>query len=261
MPYDFSKNIKILNLCDRSIYEITKYKNILINKDIALQIGSYSCENYFKYIMENIKIVENTKYDLVIPILSEHSLKISDTNEFINMCEHAQTVTVNDIGMLDKLNCRNLNIRLGRLFFKDYRDHRYSEYNNSCYSGKAHALLNFLLRQGFCINSVENDITTRNYVVDLPPRIKIYFHFPYRQISTARICEFSSIGKAVEYKFIPDDKCDMQCLYTGILSEEAGYIKLGKNIYDILDPSYLKDDNDIIYTPEWYYENNGPHCR
>ena len=253
MPYDFSQNIDILNLCDRSPKDITKYKKLIKNSNIVMQIGSYCCENYFKYISDNGKIIKDTEYDIVIPVFSEHFIKALDMEKFAYMCKNARNVVVNDIGMLNRLKDRDIDIRLGRLFFK--------EYDNSHYEGKAPALIDFMFKHGICVGSVENDIATRNYIVDLPQDIKIYFHFPYRQISICRMCEFASVGKALEYKFIPDDKCTMQCLYTKIYNEGSGYLKIGKSIYDILNLSYLKDDWHIIYTPEWSYENNGSHCR
>ena len=140
-----------------------------------------------------------------------------------------------------------------RLFFKDYRDQRYNDHDNSEYYGKARQLLSFVEKCGITVSAIENDIVTKKYHLPIDNNVLRYYHFPYRQISTGHICEFSAIGMNIESKFKPDDNCEMQCAKMFIKSS-SGYIKIGKSVYDIIDVNYLSvvsQGDYIIYTPRW----------
>lgn len=250
------KKPTIVNLCDRNFKEISDQ---IQGKHLTnIQIGSYSCANYFihaiKYIFEaDLREFVSNGFDLVIPTLPEHYLKILESKEFRVCCDRCRQVVINDYGVLEYLNGK-CDVRMGRMFFKDYRDHRYKEYDTAEYVGKAKAVLNFVLNSGFQISAYENDIITQNYCLDHNKTFDIYLHYPYRQISMSHICEYASIHKNIEDKYIPDDSCSMQCFDVKVFSPEYRYIKIGKSVYDRLDDLYLeniKGDYHLIITPEW----------
>ena len=243
----------ILNLCDRSIKTIYSKDNEW--NPSFIQVGSYTCGNYFINLMKEINNLEKGSFDLVIPTFAEHQLNIIKTKEFLDCCDNCRQIVVNDFGMLNILHTTYNNVRLGRLFFKDYRDHRYSDYDKSKYCGKVFALVDFIEKCKIKIVAIENDIITQNYqVLSNNEKIKIYLHYPYRQVSMSHICEYASIGKKIEEKYIPDDNCTMQCLKIKIKSNEYGYLKIGKSVFEILNEQYLRNfnnKNNFIITPRW----------
>ncbi len=250
------KEPSIVNLCDRNFKEISKH---IQGKDAPfIQMGSYSCANYFIHAIKfiagsDLEVFALNRFDLVIPTLPEHYLNILESEEFDRCCDRCRQIVVNDFGMLQYFNNR-YDIRLGRLFFKDYRDRRYEEYDLAEYKGKTNPVLNFVFNSKFQIKGYENDIITQNYNYDYNKALEVYLHYPYRQISMCHICEYASIGKKIEDKYIPDDFCNMQCFDVKIISPEYKYIKVGKSVYDILDERYLesiKNDYCLIITPEW----------
>ncbi len=250
------KKPTIVNLCDRDFQEILER---IHEKDMPIvQVGSYSCANYFIHVIKFIagpskEVFASNGFDLVIPTLPEHYLNVLESEEFHVCCDRCRQIVVNDYGILQYLNGQ-YNIRMGRLFFKDYRDHRYKEYDSAEYEAKAGAVLDFVFNSGIRINAFENDIITQNYSFSHNKPLEVYLHYPYRQISMSHICEYASIGKKIEDKYIPDDFCSMQCLKIKLISPEYKYIKVGKSVYDILDEQYLeniKSDYCLIVTPKW----------
>lgn len=240
---------KIINLCDRSyilVEEICK-KNIYGNSVVL--IGSYTCANYLVGLLDyNIPFEE---YDLVLPVLPEYLLSLLENEKLESMCKKARSIVVNDIGILSYYN-RKLykNIRLGRLFFREYKDHRYEEYHNSSYESKISEIIVFLRGMKLDFVSVEADLPTINTQFDVD--CSVYIHLPYRQVSTSRICEYASIGKAIEEKYIPDDKCCYQCFIQLLEYPVSGYTKVGKNVYDLVVPSSGDIEKyNIIETPRW----------
>lgn len=218
-----------------------------------LQIGSYTCGNYFIALLSWLErgcLAERLDaYDLVVPVLSEARL-----DEFRPYMEspavrEAQNIVVNDFGML-RLFSGKQRVRLGRLLFRDYRDHRYPAHEETC-CPKSGALTAALRELGYGITAVENDILSVDCKSE-PDAVEVYYHFPYRQVSCAHICEFASIGKAVEDKFMPDDACRFQCFDIRIRHGD-GYLKVGRNIFDIVPEHRLfaLKQSRIIYTPEW----------
>ncbi len=257
MDYELLKNC-IINLCDRPFEQIMKF--ICYYKDIKILIGSYTCNNYFKNLLvffEN-KTAILGNFDIVIPTFNEENLVLYESSYFNNIISKANKIVINDFGILAKADLSK--IRLGRLINKEYRDKRYPEYDGSEYVTKLGVLVSDLKSIGFDINEAETDIITKQFITNNISDIKLYYHFPYRQISSCHICEFASIGKEIEKKFQPDDMCDMQCHKVMIYTEK--YIKYGKGVYDILLDDYLRNiniNNNIIFTPRWnwYDENNG----
>jgi len=244
----------VINCADRRFSDIEGIYHAIRQKTVCrLQIGSYTCGNYFENLikwMSNHPLSKETDgYDLVLPVFSESQLEKLHTAD--SVLREAQHIVVNDYGMLRYFS-GDKRVRLGRLLFRDYRDHRYPEYEgNSAYQAKTSALVAALSEMGYEIFSVENDLITASYTVDLG-KIDVFYHFPYRQISSTHICEFAAIGKPVEKKFIPDDVCSLQCFDVKI-RHESGYVKIGRNIFDVLPEVWLKvvPRTGLIYTPRW----------
>ncbi|MDY4979538.1 MAG: hypothetical protein SO095_03055 [Candidatus Onthovivens sp.] len=265
MQEELGFNEIIINLVDRKFDEIvplySSIKSKFFNKKVSFQIGSYTCSNYLKYICkwEKISDLYNLNYDLVLPIFPEHDLFILNTETFENLIENAKNIVVNDFGMLKKYYGKK-SIRLGRMFFKDYRDHRYEEVNENLYISKFESILKVLKDMDININLIENDIISNKYKINAinNANLKVYFHFPYRQISSSHICEFASISKNIFDKFKPDSMCKMECINTKLIINDSKfnnkYLKIGRSIFDLISKDfYIKglEKVNYIYTPRW----------
>lgn len=240
----------IINLCDRWLT-----KDILLSySNQRILIGSYTCANYFIYLLNFLKNenINLSSFDLVIPVFPEHKLDFLKTDKVNNIIKNATKIVINDFGILDMFN--HDSIRLGRLIFKDYRDQRYKEYDDKECIVKVNALLDTLKSIGYDIREIELDIISKKMIVNIDKNIKVYVHYPYRQISCSHICEFASVSKKIENKFKPDDDCLYDCRNIKIEIMNPHYIKISKNIYEELDESYLDNIEDFcfkIITPRW----------
>lgn len=252
----------VINCTDRRFNEILPLYHETARElgapKYRLQIGSYSCGNYFLSLLQQLEYLwEDLEYDLVIPVLSESQMNRFGEWEKSSVIQCAKQIIVNDFGMMARFYGKK-EIRLGRMLFPDYRDHRYPEYEDSPAQTGTDALLAALAELGYTISAAENDAITKQTVLDALNGVAIYYHFPYRQISSAHICEFASIGKAVEQKFIPDDSCAFQCFDVRIRQKEAvngtRYFKIGRNVFDELDVDWITPERAayIIYTPRWF---------
>lgn len=240
---------KIINLCDRSYIFVEEiYKENIYGNSVVL-IGSYTCANYFIGLLDYSIFFE--EYDLVLPVLPEHLLPLLESKRLESLCKKARNIVVNDIGLLSYFNKKSYkNIRLGRLFFREYKDHRYEEYHNSFYESKIREAIVFLRKMKLDFVSVETDLPTVNTQFDVD--CNVYLHLPYRQVSASHICEFASIGKDIENKYIPDDKCCYQCFKQLLEYPMSGYLKVGKNVYDLIVPALGDEEKyNIIETPRW----------
>lgn len=238
----------VINLCDRPLDVVAAFAKTSHGR--RFQIGSYSCANYFEAIVKRSDDLCCGNFDLVIPVLPEHKLDLIGQQPFRDLCDFSTMIVVNDFGLLDYFSKRDA-LRMGRMFFRDYRDKRYPAYDQEVYYGKAKSLIRFVSNMGIRVSAVESDIITKKLILDIPDGIERYFHFPYRQISSGHICEYAAIGRPIEEKYVPDDACSMQCQKMMIKSS-AGYLKIAKNIYDLIDDSYLSvmTENDyLIITP------------
>ena len=100
-------------------------------ENARLAIGSYLCGNYFRKLCCTFNIAElPVSYDLVIPIIAQHDLTILEDTRTQTMIRQACHIVVNDPGMLMRFG-GDMDVRLGRLFFRTYRDHRYPAYEGS----------------------------------------------------------------------------------------------------------------------------------
>lgn len=240
---------KIINLCDRNYIFVEKICKEKTYGNLVVSIGSYTCANYLIGLLDyNISFGE---YDLVLPVFPERLLSILENEKLEFMCKKARNIVVNDIGFLSYFNRKSYkNIRLGRLFFREYKDHRYEEYHKSFYESKIRETIVFLRNMKLDFVAVEADIPTINTQFDVD--CCIYIHVPYRQVSISHICEYASIGKAIEEKYIPDDKCYYQCFKQLLEYPVSGYYKVGKNVYDLIVLGLGDVEKyNIIETPRW----------
>lgn len=147
------------------------------------QIGSYTCGNYFLALLQRMagKPVPYWEegYDLVIPILSEGQLETFLPHLEDPAVRNARAVVVNDFGMLRLFHDRP-GIRLGRLMFRDYRDHRYPAHEEDRCS-KSGTLVDSLQELGYAFTAVESELFSEN--VEESVNAPVYYHVPYRQVS------------------------------------------------------------------------------
>lgn len=261
----------VINLADRELTGLAElYRDHCKGKG-RLQIGSYLCGNYFRHLCTVLTRSELPElYDLVLPVLAQHDLAFLDEERAQSLIDGAHTLVVNDPGMLMRFGCRK-NVRLGRLFFRAYRDHRYPYYENSgAAEDMQRPLLSSLKAMGCTFSAVEREVIGNSLSPpakgelpaegeppgegELPAEgeLPIYYHLPYRLISGIRICEYASAGKAVDRKFMPDDACSLQCLRFNVWykDKEFGneYVKLGRGLYD-LAPECTSPGRYLIITP------------
>lgn len=219
-----------------------------------LQIGSYTCGNYFLGLLKRLGQGSLPghlgEYDVVFPILSERQLDEFLPQQEAPIIQNARAVVVNDLGMLRLFRDRQ-GVRLGRLLFRDHRDHRYPAREEDI-RPKSDALISALLRLGYKITAFENELLSEDDESGAGLEIPSYVHFPYRQVSCGHICEFASIGKPVEEKFVSDAPCSFQCFHVRLRHGED-YLKVGRNIFDTVPECWLSAERRrrIIYTPRW----------
>ena len=246
----------VINCADRRFSDIVcLFQNTADHLPVPcrLQIGSYTCGNYFLGLLERLArdpLPESLGgYDLVIPIFAEGQLDKFRSYTESPAVRGAKNIVVNDFGMLRQFSSKQ-RVRLGRLLFRDYRDHRYPAHEENL-GLKSEALTAALQELEYGISAIENDILSADYKAR-SEALEVYYHFPYRQVSCAHICEFASIGKTVENKFVPDDSCGFQCFDVRIRHGDE-YLKIGRNIFDIVPKNWLFNIKRprIIYTPGW----------
>ncbi len=242
----------IVNCAGRRFTEIAHIYRSL-GTGCHLQMGSYTCGNYFRGLLQWLAkdplLDRMNEYDVVLPVFSESQLSLLRDADFV--LRSARHIVVNDFGLLRCFSSDN-RVRLGRLLFRDFRDHRYPQYEtNSAYQAKATALLPALKEMGYEVSAMETDLITPDYTV-VADGIDVYYHFPYRQISSAHICEFAAIGRPVDKKFVPDAVCSFQC-FDVKLRYAAGYVKVGRSVFDVLPEAWLHTSSRtrLIYTPGW----------
>ncbi len=271
------QQINCLNLCEilsylekkRSMQEILKeaMKLAQYNSCKRLYVGSSFCGKYFlqqsdKTLIELSELCchEDIKVTLVLPTFSEGDLESGKRKigQIIECCKDAiDEITVNDFGMLPYVK-ENYNkaVNLGRLFMKDYRDPRYTEYFQIPVKPKMFTTyLNNVLKE-YGVNSCEFDLTHK--IIDfseVPKGIIPGLHVPYCYQTVGRICEYASISKEIAKKFRPNDYCDEKCIENyieySLPDENLKYIRFGRTIY-FKHPGYeLRGLGDyrLIYFP------------
>ena len=243
----------IINLTDWEPLELLSSfeKQRILYENARLEVGSYLCGNYFRHFCRSFDASSLPQsYDLVLPVLAQHDLSLFDDDRVQALINQAQNIVVNDPGTLMRFS--NLKVRLGRLFFRTYRDHRYHNYEQSMVQRDQQlSLISALKKVGAKFNAAECELIGEQRENDP----FYYYHYPFRLISAMRICEYASQSKAIERKFIPDAKCSFQCLNSCIHYQDHAfqnnYIKWGRGLYDRAFPQSLEGFN-LIIMPELF---------
>ncbi|SFR79995.1 hypothetical protein [Anaeromicropila populeti] len=211
-----------------------------------IYFGSSFCGQHFLHITNKIVsslaeacMRKGIKLTLVIPTFSERNLDRGKDKikEFAAFCENClDEMTVNDFGMLDFVSKNyQVNLNLGRLFMKDYRDPRYEQYFHQILAPKIFTgyLLNLL--EQYPITGMEFDPTHEGIDFSAKPeKIQIGIHLPYCYMTVGHICEFASIPVELEKKFRPNIQCQNECMKNLIryhFDDEYKWMRLGKTIY------------------------------
>ncbi len=263
-PATDTKTDTVINLTDRELSKIPELYRIQYLKwgTGCLQIGSYLCGNYLRALCAHFAPSELPEtYDLVLPVLAQHDLSQLEEKRTKALIHQARTIVVNDPGMLLRFSSRK-NVRLGRLFFRTYRDHRYPYYETGAAEDKLRPLTAALRDIGCNFCSVEREAIGNNPPHTVKDELISYCHLPYRLVSGIRICEYASAGKEVSSKFIPDDRCHLQCLHYCLRYEDEefdnAYIKWGRGLYDLV-PKGSAHGQNLIITPEFKEEDKNEH--
>ncbi|MDO5297347.1 MAG: hypothetical protein Q4F00_12110 [bacterium] len=255
-PAKDTKTDTVISLTDRGFSQIAALyeKQRLKLGGGRLQIGSYLCGSYFRALCSAVTPAQLPEsYDLVLPVLAQRDLSLLEDSKAQDLISGARALVVNDPGMLRRFGS-GAQVRLGRLFFRAYRDHRYPQYEESASGEESmRALVKALRELGYHFYAVEREaigstLPSPEDGVPVP-----YYHLPYRLISGMRICEYASAEKAIEKKFRPDAACRLQCLRYHIRYEDKAfanaYIKFGRGLYDLAPRDAARGTN-LIITPE-----------
>lgn len=259
--------LKCLNLCEINWNIYFDYSGVIetlyelfegVNR---IYVGSYFCSQYFLSLKFN-KLIEiardrDMRITLVLPIFSEKDLdfakekisKLLQNSEII-----IDEVTVNDFGMLSYVQGRfTMKVNLGRLFFKDPRDVRISEY----YLHKGNVNTSSVLKNIVDISKINYiEIDETNRTVDVADVFNIAVHVPFCFMTTGNICKYASVNKSLEFKYRPNDKCGQECsyiyehyseIYNGTSIE---LYRVGRTVYSyMIERSNVKNKKREIYFP------------
>lgn len=258
------KNDTVINLTDCNLSTITSrfQEKVIIPENNHIAVGSYLCGNYFRMFCSSVTPNDlPSEYDLVIPLLAQHDLSLLKNSKTLNLIKNSRFLIVNDPGMLMHFG-NSKQIRLGRLFNRAYRDHRYPAYEVvSNVKHRSAAIISSLEMIGCKFSAVEYEMSnvidnTLDEMIN-KSKISFYYHTPYRLVSAIRICEYASEGRPIEQKFLPDDRCKFQCLQSHILYSDLkfnnGYLKIGKGLYDYA-PKFTSKEKNLIIAPKFIKE-------
>lgn len=263
--------MRCLNCCDILSVLLTKKNETLLGilKKEAfdrIYIGSYFCSRLFLdhinfeklFVAINDTVIPVT---LVLPVVSERDLDEikKRIGKIIEKYDRIDEITVNDLGMAGYIfeNYPLIKMNLGRLFFKDQRDVRNSDYFN--FVGNVSALSDFeWFSARYKVNAVEIDCTNKQ--LDLhkyDDSFETCLHTPYTYVSTGNICKFASISKDIQHKFRANDYCKNECssifeIYQADLSSKcpnANHFRIGRTIYSKMPHYDTVGFNREIYVP------------
>ncbi|SET32631.1 hypothetical protein [[Clostridium] polysaccharolyticum] len=245
-----------LNFCEilpylkkkRSLWEI--YADAMKAADFQdcerIYIGTSFCGKYFLHqqdgLLKEIFAMCQDKelcVTLVIPTFSEGDLeegkkKIAHILELgANLIDE---ITVNDVGALRYEEQFQKKMNLGRLFMKDYRDPRYTEYFQIPWKPKMFTDYMKEILVKYNVQGCEMDMTHK--LMDfsqMPKELTAGIHIPYTYQTVGRICEYASIQKEVAKKFRANDACQENCashLLKYVVSDgDMEYVRFGRTIY------------------------------
>ena len=229
-----------------------------------IHVGSYFCSQYFLNInfVEQLKffcLAHNCSIVLVIPIVSEKDLwnaksKIKDLIQSLPIDE----ITVNDFGMAEYISKNySIPINFGRLFFKDARDIRITDYYQSKLTP---AFLNAIsvYRDLYHINGIELDSISQRIDLKEVDDIRISLHEPFCYLTTGNICKFALMPKPFQKKFRPNVSCSCNCLQVFEIYEQVNhripdqvFYRIGRTIYFHAESPMIQCNQPIhkIYFP------------
>lgn len=277
--------MRCLNCCDiLSVWLVNKNKSLQrvleLNDYNRIYIGSYFCSRLFLDYIRFDKIISIIKkldvpVTLVLPIVTERDLDEMKKRigKIIQSYDCIDEITVNDFGMAGYISKSYPGIKMnfGRLFFKDQRDVRNSDY--FAHTTTAFALSDIeWFRARYKVNAIELDITNKQQDIDkYKEMLEIGLHTPYTYVSTGNICKFASIGKDIQHKFRPNDCCKNECSniferYQASSSSKcpnANHFRIGRTIYSKMPKYDLDGFSREIYIPydeimkaEYNYEDS-----
>ena len=251
------EEINCLNFCEilNVIYEQDSTYEIVIDKLMTakglfncqrIYIGSSFCSQYFLHLRndEIDSLVHacskrNVRLTLVIPTFTEKDLekgkiKLKSFSQYFYQI--IDEITVNDYGMLKYIrDSYDIQINMGRLFMKDYRDPRHEDYFMRVYMPKIFTKSIEKLVKEYGVSGFEFDLT--HEFVDFshrPEDIHIGIHYPYSYMTVGHICELASINKEISKKFRPNAGCNKECHETRInyeFHDGREWFKYGRTIY------------------------------
>lgn len=236
----FSKGIVEDIICK---YNMIKY----------IYIGSYFCSQYFINIdfvehIESFCAAHNCSIVLVVPVISQKDLwkakdKIGDLIQNLPIDE----ITVNDFGMFEYISKNySIPVNFGRLFFKDTRDFRISDYyKNELNPSFLEAIS--IYRDLYRLNGIELDPTAQILNLIGVDGIQISLHEPFCYLTTGNICEFASIQKPINKKFRPNLHCERTCLHVFEKYEQVNHMVPNEKIYRIGRAIYFYTESPTIH--------------
>ncbi len=214
-----------LNLCE--IADFPKLKTVISKvkdnyKINRIYIGSYFCDLYFLNCnygqiinMNNEIFSDENKITLVVPVATEKNLEkvkcriVNLIKEYMDIIDE---ITVNDYGMLEYLyGITDIKLNMGRIFFKDYRDPRYSEYFEKDWTPKYNNEYLRKIIERYKINEIEIDVTHKSIRINDICGIITGLHTPFTYMTTGKICEYASMYKGTTKKFRPGIECAREC--------------------------------------------------
>lgn len=212
-----------------------------------IYIGSSFCSQYFLKIINYLQPIldycssNDIPITLTIPIFSQKDLREAKIRivDLIEKNNCIDEITVNDLGMLSYFqNHTKYSINLGRLFFKDPRDIRVTDYYENVIVRPA--TLSVIDNYGN-IKGLELDQIAENLNLNkIPDEIEtVSIHMPYTYMTTGNICKFASINQPDELKFRPNSNCQMECstIHEFFVStfrdsdKERELFRLGRTVY------------------------------
>lgn len=271
--YETQTCLNLCEICDFPNIEavISRLKdNYVINR---IYIGSYFCDNYFLKCNYDkiIKLIYSSfdkkcKITLVIPVPTERTLNEmkKQLNIIRNFSDYIDEITVNDYGMLvyisEYFNSNpdiQIKINMGRIFFKDYRDPRYSDYFNTEWKPKYDTLFLKNLIAEYKINSIEIDVTHKAMIIPNINNVIIGMHTPYTYMTTGKICEYASQYREITKKFRPCILCSKECNDSYIeykIEDNRKWLRIGKTLFFENNCFKLSGENSnikerLIYFP------------
>lgn len=241
MPDLYKKEPNVEKLIEKACEEAG------FSKCERIYFGSSFCGQYFLNmpkketdLLAEVCQKQNIKLTMVLPIFTEKNLERAKERIKIYISEFKEVldeITVNDYGMLMYLhkNYPSLNLNMGRLFMKDYRDPRYEEYFNTPLKPKAFTSYLEKLVRDYSIGSIEFDPTHK--IIDVnekPEEVTIALHTPYCYETVGQICQMAGISQPIEKKFRPNEPCQQECHTHKIhyfIDEGITWFKLGRAVY------------------------------